>query len=51
MSAEQWREAEAMAMQGQPGGGRVRPPFSPVSADDRADLESVMRSLAAPMPA
>jgi 5-dehydro-4-deoxyglucarate dehydratase len=42
---------EAMAMQGQPGGGRVRPPFSPVSTGDRVDLESVMQSLAAPMQA
>ena len=39
---------EAMAMQGQPGGGRVRPPIAQVSADDRVELEAVMRSLAAP---
>jgi 5-dehydro-4-deoxyglucarate dehydratase len=42
---------EAMAMQGQPGGGRVRPPFSQVAPDDRNELASVMRSLAAAPPA
>lgn len=39
---------EAMAIQGQPGGGRVRPPISAVTADDRAELASVMEQLAAP---
>lgn len=40
---------EAMALQGQPGGGRVRPPISAVSPQDRADLETVLGALAAPV--
>jgi len=39
----------AMAMQGQPGGGRVRPPWTSVLPEDMVELESVLAGLAEPV--
>ena len=36
---------EAMAMQGKPGGGRVRPPISRLAPADRAHLRELLPSL------
>lgn len=38
----------AMALQGQPGGGRVRAPWTPVSSEDRVELAQVLEDLARP---
>lgn len=42
---------EAMAMQGGPGGGRVRPPLARMSPDDRAELAPILDALTRSVPA